>query len=298
MSKWIPLMMVAALTLFTGCKKSGQPKTEAPAVDTAAALPAPPELEPVDADLFADSMPAAKVDSVATKKTTTPAAPAVKPVPTPASAPAAAPATKPAATIAAKPASKVAPATTKSATTVTAGTSDKGAYTLQVGIFNTEKQANATSDKLKAQGFPAYVTRVQDPKPTMPGTYYRVRVGSFATSEAARAYGQANLAPAGVDFWADLKGHDSKSLPSQASSAAAQPVVKAKPAPVATPTPAPAAAPKPAPTQSAPASSTPAPAASTPAPATQSAPASTPAPAAAPAPATQDTKPARTLPDW
>jgi 2-oxoglutarate dehydrogenase E2 component (dihydrolipoamide succinyltransferase) len=283
MSKWIPLTMVAALTLFAGCKKSGQPKAEPPAVDTAAALPAPPELEPVD-DLFADSMPAAtaapKADSVATKKTTPTAAPAVKPIPTPAAT--ATPAKPSPAPASVKPSSKAAPAATTASST-NAGTSSNGAYTLQVGIFNNEKQANATAEKLKAQGFPAYVTRVQDPKPTMPGTYYRVRVGSFATSEAARAYGQANLAPAGVDFWADLKGHDSKPL-----QAASQPVSKAKPVPA----PAPAPAPKPA--QPAPAASSAAPA--TPAPAAEPTPA--PASTPTPAPATQDTKPANTLPDW
>jgi cell division septation protein DedD len=275
--------MVAALALFAGCKKPGPAKAELPAVDTSAALPAPPELEPVD-ELFPDSAPAAAAtpDSTATKKPAKPAVTAAKPVAAPAPAPAATSAPKPLAQASARPASKAAPAATavSSPRAVTSGVSDKGAYTLQVGIFNNEKQANGTADKLKAQGFPAYVTRVQDPKPTMPGTYYRVRVGSFATSEAARAYGQANLAPAGVDFWADLKGHDTKSLQP------AQPVAKAKPVPVA--------APAPAPVQSAPA-------ATSPAPATQPAPTPDPAPApAAPAakPATQDTKPANTLPDW
>lgn len=256
MSKWIPLTMVAALALFSGCKKSEPPKTEAPAPDTTAVLPAPPDLEPVDT-LFPDS--AAAADSVA--KAT-----------------------------AAKPAKK-APASPS------AGLSAKGAYTLQVGIFNSERQAGRLADKLKAQGLPAYVARVQDPKPSMPGTYYRVRVGSFASSHAARAYGQANLAPAGIDFWADLKGRDTQPVHPVYKPKTLPPAPEAKPVEAMKPTPAPA--PTPASSTS---SATPAPAA----PATPTAPAAvpapTPAPAAAPAPtpapSAQDTKPAQSLPDW
>lgn len=287
MSKWIPLTLVAALALFSGCKKNEPAKTEAqaPAVDTSAALPAPPELEPVD-EMFPDSTPA--TDTAAK----TAAKPAAKPVATTPTTTAAKPVAQPAAQTSAKPSAKpaakpVAKSATPAAPASSAGLSEKGAYTLQVGIFNNERLANRTADKLKAQGFPAYVTHVQDPKPSMPGTYYRVRVGSFLTSQAARAYGQTNLAPAGVDFWADLKGRDTQAVQ------AAQPTVKPK----STTAP---SSPTPAPTPVAPDESKPAAAAPTPTPAATPAATSTPTPVAPaqPAPAKQDTKPAASLPDW
>jgi hypothetical protein len=90
------------------------------------------------------------------------------------------------------------------------GVVKEGAYTLQVGIFNTEKQAQTRAESLKNMGYPAYVTRVEDPTPALSGTFYRVRIGSFASSKAARDYGQINLAPQGIDYWADLKGRDSQ----------------------------------------------------------------------------------------
>jgi hypothetical protein len=105
----------------------------------------------------------------------------------------------------------------------------------------------------------------------MSGTYYRVRVGSFASSRSARAYGEMNLAPAGIDYWADLKGRDTQPV---------HPVYKPKVLP-------------PAPKPVAPAAATAVPTETQPAP-------TTPEPAAepVPAPATQDTKPEQSLPDW
>ncbi len=233
MTRWIPLMLLMlglALTLFsasltiTACKKS-EPARADVAVDTAAVLPAPPELEPVD-DLFAEDTLAPAPEPVAEK-------PAPKKI---------------------DPSSGLVPG---------------GAYTLQVGIFNSERQASRLAEKLKTQGFPAYVTRVQDPTPELQGTYYRVRVGAFKSSSGARAYGKANLAPQGIAFWADLKGRDT------------QPVNQ-----VFKPKPLPAPAPKAAPPAPAPASKPVVP---------QAKPVDTAPPAPAPA---QDTGPASSLPDW
>ncbi len=229
MTRWIPLMMVAALALFSGCKKS-EPAKVAPEADTAAVLPDPPELEPVD-ELFSEEAPA--------------------PEPEPE-----------------KPAPKIDPS---------AGLAPGGAYTLQVGIYNTERQASRAAEKLKAQGFPAYVARVQDPTPSLSGTFYRVRVGAFKTSAAARAYGKANLAPLGIDYWADLKGRDS------------QPVKQVfKPKPAAPAPAAPASAPAPVEPEPKPVMPEPKPVDTAPAPV---------APPEPPAPA-QDTRPASSLPDW
>jgi hypothetical protein len=135
---------------------------------------------------------------------------------------------------------------------------EKGAYVLQVGSYRFASQAVRLHGRLKAKGIPAYVVRVQDPTPSTSGTYYRVRVGSFSSARVAREYGQANLAPSGIDFWADLKSRDARS-----ASPAAMPVLAAPPvseparaqagaqaayAAPATPTPPPVAETLPAPT--------------------------------------------------
>jgi hypothetical protein len=153
-----------------------------------------------------------------------------------------------------------------------------GAYTLQVGIYNTERLALKRAEALKTQGIPAYVARVEDPTPALPGTYYRVRVGSFASSQSARDYGATYLAPAGIDFWADLKGRDSHPVKQVYTPQPTVPKTIPAPAPpaaTATPTPKPAPA------------ATPMPPASEPPPAVPT-----------PAPPVEDTTSAPTLPDW
>jgi hypothetical protein len=158
------------------------------------------------------------------------------------------------------------------------GLAANGAYTLQVAIYNNERQATQLGEKLKKQGFPAYVTVVEDPTPALSGTYYRVRVGAFASSKAAREYGEANLKPEGIDFWADLKGRDTRPV---------KQVFKPKAAP-----------PTPAPAKAAPAPVTPAPA-PTPMAAPKAVEPPPQPPPATPVPeAAQDTKPAPKLPDW
>jgi cell division protein FtsN len=126
MIRLIPLMLAAALFVFSGCKKSEPPRSE-PLVDTAMVLPEVPELEPLE-EVYPE------------------------PEPEPVS----------------KPVKKTDPSR---------GIVKDGAYTLQVGIYNTERQAQKRAESLKNQGFPAYVTKVQDPTPALSGTYYRVRIG-------------------------------------------------------------------------------------------------------------------------
>jgi hypothetical protein len=219
------MTLVLTLSLLTGCKKD-EPKKAEPAPDTASVLPEPPELEPIE-----DAFPEAGMDESgepATPATSNKATSATKPSKeTKATASTTA---KAASTTASKPAAPAAPAAP------TQGIVKNGAYTLQIGIFNSEKLAKKRADALIAQGLPAYVTRVQDPKPEMPGLYFRVRVGSFATSAAARAYGATNLTPAGIDFWADLKGRDSEPAPAAKTTVAA-PAPKPAPAPAAVETP-------------------------------------------------------------
>jgi cell division protein FtsN len=159
-----------------------------------------------------------------------------------------------------------------------------GPYVLQVGIFDSERQALRLGEKLKKQGFPAYIATVENPTPEMMGTYYRVRIGSFATTKSARAYGKMNLAPGGTPYWADLKARDSQPVRQVFMPKKVAPV---EPAPMPV-TPAPAMEAKPTP-------------ASKPAPKAPDSMMTKPAPAPEPPmpkEAAQDTKPAPELPDW
>ena len=217
-------MLVLSLALLTGCKKEEAKKIE-PAPDTVATLPEPPELEPIE-----DAFPEAGVGEPATPSKTT-AKTEAKAAPT-ASTASTQTVSKAASSTPAAPAAK--PAVQPAAPNQ--GIVKTGAYTLQIGIFNSEKQAKKRAGALVALGLPAYVTHVQDPKPTMPGSYYRVRVGSFASSQAAKGYGATNLTPAGIDFWADLKGRDTAPVQQVFKAPPASP--KIVPAPAATETPA------------------------------------------------------------
>ena len=58
----------------------------------------------------------------------------------------------------------------------------EGRFTVQVGAFKTRAQADALRVRLAAGGQPVYVSEVEADG----ATQYRVRVGSFATREAAR----------------------------------------------------------------------------------------------------------------
>ncbi len=231
---------VTALTLAVTGCKKSEPVPADTTADSAVVLPEPPGLDSLE-----DTFPQDDFES------------------TPEPAP--------------QPAQKAAPAKPANPRQ---GIVANGAYTLQIGIFRSEAVARKRADALVAQGLPAYVSHVRDPKPDMPGLYYRVRIGSFATTAAARAYGATNLTPAGIDYWADLKGRDTQPV---------APVYKPRPAaPAPVPAPAPQPTPAPAPTPEPP----PAPVADD-APAPEATP--EPVPASPPAPASE-APPA--LPDW
>lgn len=67
----------------------------------------------------------------------------------------------------------------------TAPSGHEGGYQLQVSSFRTQTEANTFADQLRARGHKAYVQEA-----TVPGrgTWFRVRVGPFATQHAAAAY--------------------------------------------------------------------------------------------------------------
>jgi DedD protein len=60
-----------------------------------------------------------------------------------------------------------------------------GGYQLQVSSFRTQQEANDFADQLRARGHKAYVQEAHVPGR---GTWFRVRVGPFATQRAAAAY--------------------------------------------------------------------------------------------------------------
>jgi DedD protein len=61
----------------------------------------------------------------------------------------------------------------------------EGGYQLQVSSFRTQQEANDFADQLRARGHKSYV---QEAHVTGRGTWFRVRVGPFATQHAAAAY--------------------------------------------------------------------------------------------------------------
>ena len=63
-----------------------------------------------------------------------------------------------------------------------------GNYTVQIGSFQDQKQANSLAGSLKAKGYPAFVKPMATPNNKF---WYRVRVGTFRNVEDAKAYGDS-----------------------------------------------------------------------------------------------------------
>lgn len=105
-------------------------------------------------------------------------APASKPPPVkdPASPGVAPAAASPSGTSPAKPANE-----NVSASSPDAAKSTAGAFSVQLAAFADDKGANALANRLKKAGHPAYT----EPYTTSRGTLWRVRVGPYATREAA-----------------------------------------------------------------------------------------------------------------
>jgi DedD protein len=67
----------------------------------------------------------------------------------------------------------------------TAPAGHEGGYQLQVSSFHTQVEAQSFADQLRARGHKAYVVEANV---AGRGTWYRVRVGPFATQHAAAEY--------------------------------------------------------------------------------------------------------------
>ena len=65
----------------------------------------------------------------------------------------------------------------------------EGSYTVQIGSFTDKKAAGSVLKSMKNKGYPAYISTMRSSDNTK---WYRVRIGTFGSSQAANDYG-ANL---------------------------------------------------------------------------------------------------------
>lgn len=63
-----------------------------------------------------------------------------------------------------------------------------GVYTVQIGSFQDQKQANSLASALQSKGYPVFIKSMKSPDNK---NWYRVRVGTFGDIEAAKAYGDS-----------------------------------------------------------------------------------------------------------
>jgi len=77
----------------------------------------------------------------------------------------------------------------------------EGKFTVQVSSWQTRRRAERDAQRFSAKGFTAYVQSADLPE--LGGTWYRVRVGGFATRNEARAMAEqlAELLESG--YWLD-----------------------------------------------------------------------------------------------
>jgi hypothetical protein len=126
---------------------------------------------------------------------------------------------------------------------------NSGAYVVQVATMVSRWLADELATELKEKGYPAYVSEVQNPREDLQGTYYRVRIGTFASIAEARAFGENVLNPAKYNFWVDRKSNDNAPSGSRRTPVSYSPTSAPATIPVSAPvsTPAPAAASTPVP---------------------------------------------------
>jgi cell division septation protein DedD len=77
------------------------------------------------------------------------------------------------------------PAPAKAASKPPEGTAGSGAFTLQLGASQNREDAERMVSRLREKGYAPYIVAATVPGK---GTFYRVRMGSFATREAADRY--------------------------------------------------------------------------------------------------------------
>ena len=63
----------------------------------------------------------------------------------------------------------------------------KGTYTVQIGSFTDKKAAESVLGSMKRKGYPAFINSMTDSDKKR---WYRVRIGTFASSQIANEYGE------------------------------------------------------------------------------------------------------------
>jgi hypothetical protein len=86
--------------------------------------------------------------------------------------------------------------------------SKNGRYVVQVSSQTSRTLASELTTELKEKGYPAYMVEIQNPSSDKQGTYFRTRVGGFATRSDAKAFGENILKPMKLDYWVDLKSNE------------------------------------------------------------------------------------------
>ncbi|MCH7949552.1 MAG: SPOR domain-containing protein [Candidatus Dadabacteria bacterium] len=61
-----------------------------------------------------------------------------------------------------------------------------GRYTVQIGAFQDQSQANRLLNSMKSKGYPVFIKQMESPDNKR---WYRVRVGTFSTRDDAISYG-------------------------------------------------------------------------------------------------------------
>ncbi|MBN1129037.1 MAG: SPOR domain-containing protein [Chitinispirillaceae bacterium] len=107
-----------------------------------------------------------------------------------------------------------------------------GAYITQVASMVSRHLADELATELREKGYPAYVSEVENPRPDLQGTYYRVRIGRFASISDARTFGENVLKPANYDFWVDRKSNDQAAPESRSMQTGHTPAPESEPVPV------------------------------------------------------------------
>lgn len=87
---------------------------------------------------------------------------------------------------------------------------ETGEWVLQVGLHKTRESAERQVAQLRRKGIATYVVEMQAQQTDLSGTYFRVRIGRFASRAQALEYGKSVLDPLKLSFWADLKKNEAQ----------------------------------------------------------------------------------------
>ena len=79
---------------------------------------------------------------------------------------------------------------------------DTGEFTVQVGLYDSSRQAGKRVRELSALGYPAYAIAIPS------GSQFRVRIGYFESREMAKRFGEIFKEDTGVEYWIDRRSNE------------------------------------------------------------------------------------------